>query len=190
MAASTSGQIVASLNDVRIDGTPLAISAANRVRANMRDLTLSHNTIGVQTSGVDNILNIDNMMVSFSGSGVLGSAGSTVRISNSVITQNLNGLNVSGGSIVSMSGNKCHRQHDERCIRLDGRQAVILERGSQVRDEASAGSTGGSPAGSLFDGRCFRPETKRQAKPCPSPQWATRGGIAPALPQHHGALSS
>ena len=105
MAASTSGQIVASLNNVRIDGTPLAISAANRVRANMRDLTLSHNTIGVQTSGVDNILNIDNMMVSFSGSGVLGSAGSTVRISNSVITQNLNGLNVSGGSIVSMSGN-------------------------------------------------------------------------------------
>ena len=105
MAANTSGQIVASLNNVRIDGTPLAISAANRVRANMRDLTLSHNTIGVQTSGVDNILNIDNMMVSFSGSGVLGSAGSTVRISNSVITQNLNGLNVSGGSIVSMSGN-------------------------------------------------------------------------------------
>jgi len=105
MAANTSGQIVASINNVRIDGTPLAISAANRVRGNMRDLTLAHNTIGVQTSGVDNILNIDNMMVSFASAGVTGSAGSTVRISNSVITQNSTGLNANGGSIVSMSGN-------------------------------------------------------------------------------------
>ena len=103
--ATTAGQVVASFNNVRIHGTPLAISAANRVRGNMRDLTLGHNTTGVQTSGVDNILNIDNMMVSFAGNGVFGSAGSTVRISNSVITQNLNGLNVNGGSIISMSGN-------------------------------------------------------------------------------------
>jgi hypothetical protein len=44
-------------------------------------------------------------MISFASTGVLGSAGSTVRISNSVITQNATGLNANGGSIVSMAGN-------------------------------------------------------------------------------------
>jgi hypothetical protein len=103
--ATSAGQVVASFNNVRIDGTPLALSAANRVRANIRNVTIGHNTTGIQTSGVDNIINVDNMMVSFANTGVLGSAGSTVRISNSVITQNSTGLNANGGAIVSMSGN-------------------------------------------------------------------------------------
>jgi hypothetical protein len=66
---------------------------------------VAHNTTGIQTSGVDNIVNADNVMISFASTGVLGSAGSTVRISNSVITQNATGLNANGGAIVSMSGN-------------------------------------------------------------------------------------
>jgi hypothetical protein len=103
--ATTAGQVVASFNNVRIDGTPVAIAAANRVRANIRNMVLGHNTTGIQTSGVDNIVNADNMMISFATTGVLGSAGSTVRISNSVITQNATGLNANGGSIVSLTGN-------------------------------------------------------------------------------------
>ena len=103
--ATTAGQVVASFNNVRINGTPIGLSAANRVRASIRNVMLSHNTTGIQTSGVDNIVNADNVMISFATTGVLGSAGSTVRISNSVITQNSTGLNANGGSIVSMSGN-------------------------------------------------------------------------------------
>ena len=103
--ATTAGQVVASFNNVRIDGTPLGISAANRVRASMRNLMLGHNSTGIQTSGVDNIVNADNVMVSFATTGVLASAGSTVRLSNSVITQNSTGISPNGGSIVSMSGN-------------------------------------------------------------------------------------
>jgi hypothetical protein len=103
--ATSLGQVVASFNNVRIDGTPLALSAANRVRANIRNVNLAHNATAIQTSGVDNIINADNVMISFANTGVLGSAGSTVRISNSVITQNATGLNPNGGSIVSMSGN-------------------------------------------------------------------------------------
>jgi hypothetical protein len=103
--ATTAGQVVASFNNVRINGTPIGLSAANRVRASIRNVMLGHNTTGIQTSGVDNIVNADNIMVSFAGTGVLGSAGSTVRLSNSVITQNLTGLNANGGSIISMSGN-------------------------------------------------------------------------------------
>ena len=103
--ATSAGQVVASFNNVRINGTPIGLSAANRVRASIRNVMLGHNTTGIQTSGVDNIVNADNIMVSFATTGVLGSAGSTVRLSNSVITQNLTGLNPNGGSIISMSGN-------------------------------------------------------------------------------------
>ena len=106
IALATAGvEVVASLNNVRIDGTPVGLSAANNVRANIRDVNLAHNTTGIQTSGVNNIINGDNVMISFASTGVLGSAGSTVRLSNSVITQNSTGLNANGGSFVSMSGN-------------------------------------------------------------------------------------
>jgi hypothetical protein len=103
--ATTVGQVVASFNNVRIDGTPLGLSAANRVRANIRNVMLSHNTTGIQTSGTDNIVNADNVMISFASTGVLTGAGSTVRLSNSVVTQNQTGLSSGGGSIVSMAGN-------------------------------------------------------------------------------------
>jgi hypothetical protein len=103
--ATAGGQVVTSFNNVRIDGTPLALSAANRVRANIRNVNLPHNATAIQTSGVDNIINAENVMISFANTGVLGSAGSTVRISNSVITQNATGLNPNGGSVISLSGN-------------------------------------------------------------------------------------
>jgi hypothetical protein len=93
------------LNNVRIDGTPLGFSASGLVRANLRNVTLGHNTTGLRTINNDNIVNVDNMKVSFSTTGVLGSAGSTIRVSNSVITQNATGLSPNGGSIVSMAGN-------------------------------------------------------------------------------------
>jgi hypothetical protein len=103
--ATTVGQVAASFNNVRIDGTPVGLSAANRVRANIRNVMLAHNTTGIQTSGTDNIVNADNIMISFAGTGVLTGAGSTVRLSNSVVTQNQTGLSSGGGSIVSMAGN-------------------------------------------------------------------------------------
>jgi hypothetical protein len=103
--ATSAGEVVTAFNNVRIDGTPLALSAANNVRANMRDVNIAHNTTGIQTSGVNNILNVENTMISFSITGISGSAGSTVRVSNSVITQNSTGLNANGGALVSMQGN-------------------------------------------------------------------------------------
>ena len=66
---------------------------------------LGHNTTGLRTLNADNIVNVDNMKLSFSTTGVLGSAGSTIRIANSTITQNATGLFPNGGAIVSMSGN-------------------------------------------------------------------------------------
>ena len=99
------GQVVASLNNVRIDGTPIGVSANGLVRADLRNVTLSHNVTGIKTQNADNIINVDNMMVSFSTTGAQSSAGNTIRIANSTITQNATGLFPNGGSIVSMSGN-------------------------------------------------------------------------------------
>ena len=105
LLATSGGQVVASLNNVRIDGTPVGLSASGLARANLRNVMLAHNTTGLRTVNADNIVNVDNMKVSFSATGVLGSAGSTIRIANSTITQNVTGLNASGGSIVSMADN-------------------------------------------------------------------------------------
>jgi hypothetical protein len=105
LLATSGGQVVASLNNVRVDGTPVGLSASGLTRANLRNVMLAHNTTGLRTQNADNIVNVDNMKVSFSTTGVLGSAGSTIRIANSTITQNVTGLNASGGSIVSMADN-------------------------------------------------------------------------------------
>lgn len=102
---TSSGQVVAQLNNVRLDGAPTGLTATNHVRVNMRDVTIAHNSTGMSTSGTDNIINADNVMVSFAGTGVQSSSGSTVRLSNSVITQNATGLNPNSGAIVSMAGN-------------------------------------------------------------------------------------
>jgi hypothetical protein len=103
--ATSGGQVVASFNNVRVDGTPLGVSAAGLTRANLRNMMLAHNAVGLRTSNTDNIVNVDNMKVSFSTAGVQSSAGSTIRIANSTITQNATGLFPNGGAIVSMSGN-------------------------------------------------------------------------------------
>ena len=104
--ATTAGLVLASFNNVRINGTPIGVSAANRVRASMRNVMLGQNAIGIQTSGVDNFVNADATMITLSSNtAVLGSAGSTVRLSNSLVVQNTTGLNANGGAIVSMAGN-------------------------------------------------------------------------------------
>ena len=101
---TTKGQVVASFNNVRIDGTSVAIAAANLVRALVNNTVLVHNSTGIKITGSDNIINVDNTKISYAKTGVMSLDSSIVRISNSVITQNETGL-AAGGSIVSMSGN-------------------------------------------------------------------------------------
>jgi hypothetical protein len=103
--ASSGGQAVASFNNVRIDGTSVGVSAANNVRASLRNLVLVHATTGIQASGGNNIVNVENMLVSFAATGIQSSATNIIRVSNSVVTQNTTGLNSNGGSLISMSGN-------------------------------------------------------------------------------------
>ena len=98
--ATTAGQVVASFNNVRIDGTPLGLSAANRVRASIRNVMLGHNADRdsdqwggqhPQCRRHDGLIRDHRCP---------RQRRLTVRISNSVITQNSTGLNANGGSIM------------------------------------------------------------------------------------------
>jgi len=84
--------VVASFNDVRIDGTPVAIAALGLVRPDVDDVMPVHNATGIMTTGSDNIIDVDKTGISYGKTGVMGLDGSTVRISDSVITQNATGL--------------------------------------------------------------------------------------------------
>jgi hypothetical protein len=104
--ATTAGQVVAMLNNVRAFGCPVGLNAANRTRVGIKGSVFSHVSNGIQTTGVDNIVNADDIMVTFAtSSGAIANAGSTIRLSNSVITQNVTGINANGGSMISGSGN-------------------------------------------------------------------------------------
>jgi hypothetical protein len=103
--STSGGQVVASFNKVRIHGTPTALQLAGSVRANIRDVTMAHNTTGVATTGSTNIVNAEKIMVSFATTGLQANLTGTIRVANSVITQNSTGLNANGGSMTSMSNN-------------------------------------------------------------------------------------
>jgi hypothetical protein len=104
--ATTAGQVVAMLNNVRAFGCPVGLNAANRTRVGIKGSVFSHVSNGIQTTGVDNIVNADDIMVTFAtSSGAIANAGSTIRLSNSFITQNVTGINANGGSMISGSGN-------------------------------------------------------------------------------------
>jgi hypothetical protein len=103
--SGSAGQVVASLNKVRIHGTPTALALSGSVRANLRDVTIAHSTTGIATSGLNNIVNAENIMVSFATTALQANATGTIRVANSVITQNATGLDANGGGMISMSEN-------------------------------------------------------------------------------------
>jgi len=103
--SGSAGQVVASFNKVRISRTSTALSVSGSVRANLRNVTMAHNTTGIASSGLNNIVNAENVMVSFATTGLQSNATGTIRVANSVITQNVTGLNPNGGTIISMSNN-------------------------------------------------------------------------------------
>jgi hypothetical protein len=104
--ATSSGQVVTQLDNVRVQNCANGLESKNRGRVGIRNSVFTHNaTVGIKTLGVDNIINVDNVFVSFAADGVLANAGATIRLSNCVITQNSNGINANGGEIISMDHN-------------------------------------------------------------------------------------
>jgi hypothetical protein len=102
--ANASGQIVVMLDNVRIERCGTGIQVTNRTRTNANRTVITHNTNGIAISGTDNILNLDDLFVSYCSTGVSNGAGNTVRISDSVVTQNSTGFS-NFGTLISLQGN-------------------------------------------------------------------------------------
>jgi hypothetical protein len=102
---NASGQVVAMMNDVQIHSCATGVEGRSRSRAGIKGAAIAHCTTGLDQSGSDSIMNADDIFVSYASNGVRSSAGNTIRLSDSVITQNANGLVLNGGTIHSLSGN-------------------------------------------------------------------------------------
>jgi hypothetical protein len=103
--ANAAGQILASLNNVRVSAANIGIEGTNRSRIAARDSVVNRCPTGFRQTGQDNIMNLDNISASYATTGLLSSTGNTMRVSNSFITQNGTGLNPNSGTITSLSGN-------------------------------------------------------------------------------------
>ena len=104
---TTTGEAVVTIDNTRIqecgsDG----VQAVNNVRGAIRNSLITHNAdAGIKTSGNNNQLNVERVFLSFAVVGLKASAGSSIRIADSVIAQNTTGLNANGGTLESNQGN-------------------------------------------------------------------------------------
>jgi hypothetical protein len=102
---NANGQVVALLNNVQVHSCATGIEGRGRTRIGIKNAAVAHCTQGLDQAGTDNIMNVEDLFVSYASNGVRSIAGSSIRLSNSVVTQNANGLVPNGGTIHSLSGN-------------------------------------------------------------------------------------
>jgi hypothetical protein len=104
---TTAGQLLVTIDNTRImncdqDG----IEAVANVRGAISHSRFTHNpTSGIKTSGNSCQLNLDGISVAYSAVGLQASAGSTLRVSDSMIAQNSTGVSANGGTMASFQGN-------------------------------------------------------------------------------------
>lgn len=103
--AASGGVIIASLNDVRVHFCTVGLDAASRTRIHIQNSLFTQGAVGIQTTGVENDINADDITVSRTGAALIANPGATIRLSDSTITSNGTGINPNGGSIVSLQGN-------------------------------------------------------------------------------------
>jgi hypothetical protein len=103
--AATAGAIIASLNDVRVHFCPVGLDAASRTRIHVQNSLFTQGSVGIQTTGVENAINADDITVSRTTVALIATPGSSIRISDSTITSNGTGINANGGLIISMQMN-------------------------------------------------------------------------------------
>ncbi len=102
---TSAAEVVAQLDNVRIQNCANAIDASNNVRLGIKHSVFTHNTNGIRTLANNNIVNVEDVFVAYATVGVRASPGSTIRLSNSIVTQNATGIDANGGTMTSLSGN-------------------------------------------------------------------------------------
>src|ERR1041385_5691973 len=105
-ANTSAGQILIMINNTNImncggDG----IEGAANVLLGISNSQITHNGNGIKSSGSGCQFNIDDVLIAYSSVALQASAGSTLRVSDSMITQNATGLSLNGGVIDSFQGN-------------------------------------------------------------------------------------
>jgi hypothetical protein len=105
-STTTVGQVLMTIDHTNImncggDGIE---GVANNLLA-LSNSRITNNGNGIRTTGSGNQFNLDDVLVSYSNLGLQASAGSTFRVSDSIIAQNATGLSQNGGVIDSFQGN-------------------------------------------------------------------------------------
>jgi hypothetical protein len=104
---TSSGLLIADIDNIRIMNCgQTAVHAGDNVRGAITHSRINRalNT-GVLIGGGNSEVNIDESSISFCSFGLKSNAGSTLRVSNTLIGNNSVGLSLNGGAIVSLSGN-------------------------------------------------------------------------------------
>jgi hypothetical protein len=98
---------VAVLDNVRIDKCGTGFDGSGGTRAVIRNSIITQNTTGVVAQVTDSEINIEHSVVSLNVTGIQAGTGAstTVRISNVGVFNNITGLFLNGGSIISFGNN-------------------------------------------------------------------------------------
>jgi hypothetical protein len=100
LTVAAGGFLVASLDNVRLDGMNNGVIANPGSFANLRNsLVFQNGTNGLQATG-SATFNVENTVVSHNGTGINAAAGSAFRLSNTTIFNNGTGINAAGASSV------------------------------------------------------------------------------------------
>ena len=104
---TTSGQVLALIDNSHVMNTPaIGLNAVNNVRAAVSRSRFTHDATGaIKTTGTNSLLNLESVFVSYSVVGLEASSGSSMRVSDSTIAQNVTGVSGNGGTIESFQGN-------------------------------------------------------------------------------------
>jgi hypothetical protein len=107
--ANAGSQVIAMINGCTFQKTTTGVFAGARSRAAVRDSVFSHNTNGLIAQDAttnDAQVNIDNCLFTYGSVGIQAGAGNTtLRVTRSTITQNVTGINLTGGSAFSNGNN-------------------------------------------------------------------------------------
>jgi hypothetical protein len=106
---TTAGQVLAMINRCYLQDGGSGIEAKNNVRAGVANTIITHQSdAGIKTTGNDSIINADDLFVTFCATGLrTNNAGtpSKMRVSDSIVAQNVTGLDHTAGTIDSFQGN-------------------------------------------------------------------------------------
>ena len=105
--SSTSGSIVATIDELGADGLTTGLEVSTNGFAIVRNSSFTRNNTGVLVSVSGANANIDSSMISFNGTGVNANAnGSAVRLSDNDIYTNTTGVAAVAGATYLQSGNR------------------------------------------------------------------------------------